>query len=390
MGSAMRRLAWLALVVAFAGALETAGAQTVGPVSGKEKSASGKAAGKPDPAAGQRSLEAGIKAYEAGKTSQAIQSLSVAVQGGGLANPQMAKALYYRGLSYRKEGKPALAISDLTSALWLKGGLNEAERAEATAARAAAYGQAGLDDKGGIAVATAPAPAPRPTAVPQSSTTSSWQASQVVTGSTTEAASPVLSAAPVEANPASEGTQSQVNPVAGIGSFFSNLFSGSSGSTAKAEPASAATTLAAPTPQTDAGAWAPTASAASAAPAAPATSGWGNATRVTKARETRLAAAPPATVIDAPGATGAHSGGKYSLQVAAVRSRQEADAIVAQLFKDHRFQIGDLVPEVDTTVIGNMGTFYRVRLGPYAEANEPSQFCKMLKTRGFDCMIVAQ
>ena len=47
---------------------------------------------------------------------QAAQALSQALQG-GLPSRQMAKALYHRGVAYRRQGKPAQAISDLTSAL---------------------------------------------------------------------------------------------------------------------------------------------------------------------------------------------------------------------------------------------------------------------------------
>ena len=68
----------------------------------------------------------------------------------------MAKALYLRGVAYRQQGKPAQAISDLTSALWLKGGLADSDRADAIKQRTAAYGDAGLTETG-EAVAAAPA-----------------------------------------------------------------------------------------------------------------------------------------------------------------------------------------------------------------------------------------
>ncbi len=56
----------------------------------------------------------------------------------------MAKALYYRGTAYRKQGKPAQAISDLTTAAWLKGGLSDSDRAQAMEQRQLAYSEAGL------------------------------------------------------------------------------------------------------------------------------------------------------------------------------------------------------------------------------------------------------
>lgn len=53
-------------------------------------------------------------------------------------------------------------------------------------------------------------------------------------------------------------------------------------------------------------------------------------------------------------------------------------------------QLGDAKAEIDETVIGNMGTFYRVRLGPYANAAEPRKLCSTLKPQGFDCQVVTQ
>ena len=42
------------------------------------------------------------------------------------------------------------------------------------------------------------------------------------------------------------------------------------------------------------------------------------------------------------------------------------------------------------SVIGSMGTFYRVRLGPYASAGEPETLCNALRSDGFDCLVVTQ
>src|ERR1700674_1946451 len=75
----------------------------------------------------QRTLDAGIKASQAGKSDEAIKALDAALHA-GLNGQQTARALYYRGLTNRKLGKPGLAISDLTSALWLKDGLVGPER----------------------------------------------------------------------------------------------------------------------------------------------------------------------------------------------------------------------------------------------------------------------
>jgi cell division septation protein DedD len=46
--------------------------------------------------------------------------------------------------------------------------------------------------------------------------------------------------------------------------------------------------------------------------------------------------------------------------------------------------------EVDETVFGNMGTFYRVRLGPFAAADESKALCSQLRTKGYDCLVVTE
>ena len=99
---------------------------------------------KRDPAEAQRTLDSGIKLLQAGKAEQAIQSFTMVISGGNLPASIMAKALHQRGAAYRATAKPALALSDLTSALWLKGGLTDADRADAIQQRTAAYREAGL------------------------------------------------------------------------------------------------------------------------------------------------------------------------------------------------------------------------------------------------------
>ncbi len=82
--------------------------------------------------------------------------------------------------------------------------------------------------------------------------------------------------------------------------------------------------------------------------------------------------------------------GKFRLQVAAVRSRSEADALAASLVAKHGSELGARQPEISEAVLGSMGTFYRVRVGPYADAKEPQQLCGGLRSSGFDCLVVTQ
>lgn len=73
-----------------------------------------------------------------------------------------------------------------------------------------------------------------------------------------------------------------------------------------------------------------------------------------------------------------------------MRSRREADDVAARLRQEHAAKLGRRSPVVDEAVFGNMGTFYRVRLGPFAEAGEPSRLCAALNASGFDCLVLAQ
>ena len=113
----------------------------------------------------QRALEAGIKLYESGKTDEAVKTLDVALHG-GLSSQQVARAFYYRGLANRKLGKPGLAISDLTSAVWLKDGLAGPEREAALKNRIAAYQDAGISNVPDL---------PTPTFAADPPSTSGWQ-----------------------------------------------------------------------------------------------------------------------------------------------------------------------------------------------------------------------
>jgi cell division septation protein DedD len=106
------------------------------------------------------------------------------------------------------------------------------------------------------------------------------------------------------------------------------------------------------------------------------------------ATQTQVSAvAPP--IVEQPQAQGAPTG-KYHVQVAAVRSRSEAYALSVRLLSQHASELGSRKPEVDQTVIGSMGTFYRVKVGPYASAEESQQLCGSLRASGFDCLITTQ
>lgn len=343
---------------------------------GTEAAPVGKEA-KRDPAESQRAIEAGIASYTSGKFDLAVQQLTAALSGGKLPAAQMARGFYFRGAAYRKQSKPAQAISDLTSAMWLKNGLNEADRADATAQRAAAYREAGLPDQtdGSPPKAGAAKPAARTEATQD---TAAARAITVAAAAPAVAPTPAASAAPAQPAAASSG-----------GGFFSSLFGGPSSPAPEAKPA--------PTqPQTSG--WsdqvqvrrtsAPTVAAAS--PPAPAPvvmppiPNAGKGATVPAAKPIETAAVPRAQAAPAAGA----AQGRYQLQVAAVRSRAEAQAVADRIRQQHAKDLANRQAFIDETTVSSMGTFYRVRLGPFADANEPRALCGRLKGSGVDCMIV--
>jgi hypothetical protein len=149
----------------------------------------------------------------------------------------------------------------------------------------------------------------------------------------------------------------------GVGEFFSGLFGGGSPSS---PPARATKTADAPSWSTSVRE--PT-----------------NGRSARKPAEKSTALATSAVPAQSKGAQGG-----YQLQVAAVRSRAEAESVAARLKKEHGRVIGSHRLEVDETVYGNMGTFYRVRLGPFAAADESKALCNQLRTKGYDCLVVTE
>ncbi len=345
----------------------------------------GKAAQKPkkrDPAEAQRSIDNGVKLLQAGKVEPAISTFSAVISGGNLPPPVMAKALFNRGLAFRKSGKPAQAISDLQSALWLKGGLVETERAEALQARIEAYREAGLPDQSNGVGDGAGAPAS--TAARRAKS----QADEAGGKASTAAAATAVATAPTQPTQASRALIAPVTPSAppappasGGGNFFSTLFGG--GSSAPAQAATQPTPAPPPAPpKADVGqAWSSITSVKT--PRAPAKEGPSQVAAATPPAAASPAARSAATKPD----TG---GGRFRAQVALVRSAGEAQAVVAKLKKDYAAALAQREPSVDQATLGNMGAFYRVRIGPYNSQAEAQGVCSGLKGSGLDCVAVTQ
>lgn len=467
----LRELALAAVLIAVA--VPSASAQTVSPNQDPAAAEKAERAEKDKAAAALRAYDTGVKAYEAGKHKEAITALSSALSTGGLPSNQMAKALYYRGASYRKQGKPAQAISDLTTSVWLKNGLMESDKTAAMSERQAAYQEAGLgetpvpvgtaplDQPGGgkpgtqtVAVASEsssggvggffsnlfsssssspaapatapPQPASEPVAAaPPQPASSSWDAATSTSSSAPTTTPPAAGfadgspppaaasepsafattteiAAPEAPQPTQPTQVAQVAQVASnepasssssVSGFFSNLFGGGSSATPPSTPSSDVSTSATP-PQPAVSSFEPQtadwgAGTSVAAPdASSGTRGQRVAERAPPPAPTPLPATSPKSTSSQ--ATSPPQRGNYDLQVAAVRSADEAQQLASRLVSDHGSQIGGRQPTIDEKVIGSMGTFYRVKVGPYADANEPAKVCGAIRSNGFDCLVVTR
>lgn len=343
-----------------------------------------------DPEKGKRAYEAGVKAYEAGRNDEAVNQLNAAVKAGGLAGPAMAKALYYRGAAFHAKGKHGQAISDLTSALWFKGGLDDKERADATRIRGEAYVAAGLDPQGNAASESATAPGSVVAAAP---TSGSWVASPSLS-------SPQLSAVPAEAPVASGGGIDLGNVLGGL---FGGLASGAKPIETAALPGeitAGPVDTASPSPATaatkDAGAggevlpWGAVAQPGRAPNLRPVADGPSGTAGETAKPETKPEArAKPsrqaAAAVNAAPKTSA--AGAYRIQVGTAKSQAEADALAEKARSNPT--LGGAAVAVDTMAFGGT-TFYRVRVGPYATAADTRAPCAALKSGGLDCLVVTQ
>jgi hypothetical protein len=152
-----------ALVLAALSTATPAAAQTVAKPAVSEKAADPKAA------EAAKAFINGTKAFEGGKTDAAVAALSTAITMGGLNNPDLAKAMFYRGVAYRKQKMPAAALSDLNAAVWLRDGLSATDKAVAEDHRQALLREVaalnGVSVAAPVESASTPAPSvPAPTA----------------------------------------------------------------------------------------------------------------------------------------------------------------------------------------------------------------------------------
>jgi hypothetical protein len=377
-------------------------------------------------------LKSGAASLAAGKYSDAVRQLSATVNSDNASAGDAAKALYLRGIAYRKIGEPARAAADLGAAIWL--GLPEPDRVKALVNRGLAFRAAGLSKEAEAEIASArkvggsgavdqliaegggsaegaasvaafstevrqegqasasnerrswfpsfgrgssetaaPAPHPEPAPTRTASTSPQW--------STTT--SKPADAAPGAWNTSVAGAE-QPSSSASSGNRLTRWFGSRTESSPAAEPEPApATRTAAASPQPSAPPSAPpaasTSSSWSTTTESPSADAGGGATKRSWRLFGRTAEAEPA----AQAAVQPSASGGYQLQLANSRSEDEAKALWKKVSQSQG--LGGVSPAIEKIDIGNFGTFYSLKIGPFPDKAQSVKVCNALKRSGIDC-----
>ena len=362
----------------------------IGPLAAADRPATTVAAWEPARAepvesdiAAEKQLRTGIRSYVTGDFKSAADQLSAALQG-TLTSSQTASALLYRGLTYRKQGSPGRALTDLTRALQQPGGLSDAERSDAEENRIIASQEAGLGTAEAVAAPVVPLATAEPAPKPVAPVIASKAAAAPAEGKWIETGSITTSVAPPapRANPAAILAD---KPAPAASSWGDKV------QVKMAALPTAAPVPDAPVPQTSvavAPAPAPAAPVA-AVPAiavAPAANAPDKATRAptppVSAHTVATTPAPAPPVAEAPAAPK-----DFHLQIATLHSRSEAFALSVRLTSQYGGEFGRRRLQVSETQAENQERAYRVRLGPYANAEEPQRVCTSLRSAGYECLV---
>jgi cell division septation protein DedD len=90
----------------------------------------------------------------------------------------------------------------------------------------------------------------------------------------------------------------------------------------------------------------------------------------------------PAAATPARSATGG-----FVVQVTSQRSEQEARAAYGSLQKRFPQVLGSYQASIQTATVGDRGTYYRVRVGPFSSSTDASTVCNNLRAAGGDCVV---
>lgn len=339
---------------------------------------------------GPGNMEQGSKALTNGNFKAAIKYFSRAMRANGIESKDVAVALLNRGIAHREAGKAGQAIADINAALFLKE-LPSTLTARAYFHRGLSYRAVGMAKRGSTDLGEAKRLAPgdkviaqglkalgsgvkiaaRPAAVPSFSTTT-------IPTSTSRRSEPKTRAPKAKPKP---------NPV--IGSFQTEVRTEPQRRSAAAPTQPKKTT---PPRQAPLASWS-TSVTTEEEPKPEEKTGrvgrffgnlWGSSD---KKKEEQVAA----TQQPAPGAAPVGSGGgKYRLQLASVKSQDEAQKVWSRISSRHKTLIGARQPTIEKTTLGSLGTFYRLQIGPFSDKTESLKLCNSFKRSGVECFLISQ
>jgi tetratricopeptide (TPR) repeat protein len=368
-------------------------------------------------------LKNGAASLAAGKYDAAVRQLSATINSDSASPSDAAKALYLRGIAYRKMGEPARAAADLGAAIWL--GLPQDDKVKALVNRGLAYKAAGLGKEaeaelaaarslggssevnaliadGGGAPPSAASIAAFDTQVTPGDTAASGATSRPraepipdFSTSVSGGAQPASEPPPTRTADASPGNwstsvsdDSKPVPRATGGNLVSRWWGSLSDSSVSNEAPAPARAPAAPTPKP------------ATPPAAAASSSWSTSTETQDAATSSTGesgsrwsrwfgrtAAVDSAAQPAPAAVPS-AGGAYRLQLATSRSEAEAQALWKQVSQSQ--SLGGVGHNIERVEIGSFGTFYALRVGPFPDKAESLKVCNALKRSRIDCSLAEQ
>jgi tetratricopeptide (TPR) repeat protein len=335
-------------------------------------------------------LGAGVSSFSAGKYDTTVRQMTAVLQGDKVSPNEAAKALFFRGLAYQKLGQSTRAIADLGAAIWL--GLSPPERTAALVNRSLAYRATGLKTQADAELASARKD-------DNNGQVDKLLASNGGTGADT--ASMGAFATEVRTD---DGRRSTIASASQEKPGFGTVTSSAQTPTRTADAASPSswTTIApeaAPSPSsgnrltrwwgsirgsTNDSAPPPTPAPSTKPPVV--SSAWTTQTQT----ESSAAGPAPGTRIATASLTDpmpSAGGGNYRLQLSPTRSEAEAKELWQKVAKQNQ-QLAGLEPRIEKTDMGNLGTFYRLQIGPFPDKAESLKLCNALKRSGVDCFLV--
>ena len=369
-------------------------------------------------------LKSGAASLAAGKYQDAVRQLSAAINANNVSAGSAAKALYLRGIAYRKMGEPARAVADLGAAIWL--GLPQSDRVKALVNRGLAFKAAGLSKQGEAEIASArkiggsrevdqiiadgggapqsaaaiaafstevsregqasASTSPRSGGFPSfggggGSDTAAQPTRTATTSPQRSTATSKPGAAPGAWTTSVAGAEQQSSSSTGGNRFTRWFGSRTSSSSSEPPPPAPATETAAASP--------PPSKPRSAPPAAAASSSWSTTTQSQEAsgsenkRSWRIFGRSAETEPAAEQAATQSASGSYRLQLANSRSEAEARALWKKASRTQGLQ--GMTPKIEKIDIGNFGTFYSLKIGPFPDKAQSVKVCNALKRGGIDC-----